>query len=195
MKNKGIVIELTALLDVILIMLFWVMMNIQDSNEAVRTDAENRVAAAEQQLEEQKLESEKELEELREQADAEIAEAHELAENINAIAYANQEALDGYEKGLLVTLNLRYNDTGELYILNNSQQIGVVQLTSKQDIADSIVESLRSSGSQDEDVILCAMIFDGNTALYTDVRTVTSAVDLVRATHKNFYCTYINTAR
>ncbi|MBQ9898678.1 MAG: hypothetical protein IJM44_04385 [Ruminococcus sp.] len=195
MKSKGIVIELTALLDVILIMLFWVMLNIQDSSEAVKADAESRVAAAEQQLEEQKLESERALEELRQSTAAEIERANTIAANINAQAYANQQALDGFEKGVLVTLNLRYDNAGELYILNNSEQIGVAQITSKQDIADKIVESLRSSGSQNDDVILCAMIFDGNTALYTDVRTVSSAVETVRDTYKNFYCTYINTAR
>ena len=50
MKNKGIVIELTALLDVILIMMFWLMMNIQNSNDNIRTDAEQRVSQAEQEV-------------------------------------------------------------------------------------------------------------------------------------------------
>ena len=50
MKNKGIVIELTALLDVILIMMFWLMMNIQNNNDNIRTDAEQRVSHAEQEV-------------------------------------------------------------------------------------------------------------------------------------------------
>jgi len=51
-KSKGIVIELTALLDVIMIMLFWVMMNVQDSSKSASTAAEKKAAAAEQRLEE-----------------------------------------------------------------------------------------------------------------------------------------------
>lgn len=50
-KSKGIVIELTALLDVILIMLFWVMMNVQEDSESAMADAEKQTAAAQQQLE------------------------------------------------------------------------------------------------------------------------------------------------
>ena len=41
-KSKGIVIELTALLDVILIMLFWVMMNVQESQPSAVDQAEKR---------------------------------------------------------------------------------------------------------------------------------------------------------
>ena len=38
MKNKGIAIELTALLDVILIMLFWVMLNMDRETEKIKTE-------------------------------------------------------------------------------------------------------------------------------------------------------------
>ena len=44
MKNKGIAIELTALLDVILIMLFWVMMSMEHEKEVVHTEAEETIA-------------------------------------------------------------------------------------------------------------------------------------------------------
>ena len=48
MKGKGIIIELTALLDVILIMLFWVMMNMKDETEAVQNEAEAKVSEVQQ---------------------------------------------------------------------------------------------------------------------------------------------------
>ena len=45
MKNKGIIIELTALLDVILIMLFWVMLNMDRETEKIKTDAAEKAGA------------------------------------------------------------------------------------------------------------------------------------------------------
>ena len=49
-KNKGIIIELTALLDVILIMLFWIMMNTRNGMNSAVTEAEKKAESAQQQL-------------------------------------------------------------------------------------------------------------------------------------------------
>ena len=65
-KNKGIVLELTSLLDVIMIMLFWVMTDVSASADSQKEDAKAQVQAVTQQLEEQKQKSADELEKLRE---------------------------------------------------------------------------------------------------------------------------------
>ena len=205
-KSKGIVIELTALLDVIFIMLFWVMMNVQNEGEAARQEAKERIAAAEQQVEQQKqetdellrqekLRSEAELENVRRQAQQEIKEAQESAKQLNMEAYANQMALEGYEQGLLITLSLTYDDTGELVVSNNKGEIGRVSLSSRSEISAGLISALSSAGREKDDVILCAMVYEGKASLYQDVRRISSAVDDVKITYKNFYCTYINTSK
>ena len=42
-KNKGIVLELTSLLDVIMIMLFWVMTDVSASADSQKEDAKAQV--------------------------------------------------------------------------------------------------------------------------------------------------------
>lgn len=209
MKNKGIVIELTALLDVILIMMFWLMMNFQNSNDTIKTDAEERISQAEQQVQEadeKAVEAEKradkavaemekmqtELDSVRENADKEIAEAWKKAASINDNATANQFALDKYEQGFLITINLKYNDTAGVLISDNSEVLGQSAVT-LEDISEKLVSAFENSGLGQNDVIMCAMTYDGSEALYKDVRAVRTAVYDVKENYPNLYCTYINT--
>lgn len=209
MKNKGIVIELTALLDVILIMMFWLMMNLQNSNDTIKTNAEERISQAEQQVlsaDEKAVEAEKradkavaemekmqtELDSVRENADKEIAEAWKKAASINDNATANQFALDKYEQGFLITINLKYNDTAGVLISDNSGVLGQSAVTTE-DISEKLVSAFENSGLSQNDVIMCAMTYDGSEALYKDVRAVRTAVYDVKENYPNLYCTYINT--
>lgn len=209
MKNKGIVIELTALLDVILIMMFWLMMNLQNSNDSIRADAEERIAQAEQQVqtaEKHVSEAEKrageavagmermqaEFEEVRENADREIAEAWKKAASINDNATANQYALDRYEQGFLITINLRYSGNAGIFISDNSGILKRAVIT-PEDISEKLISAFEDSGLSQNDVIMCAMTYDGSEALYRDVRTIRTAVYDVKEVYPNLYCTYINT--
>lgn len=205
-KSKGIVIELTALLDVIFIMLFWVMMNVQNDGEAARQEAKERIAAAEQQVEhqkeeneellrEEKLRSEEEIEKVRQQAEQDIVELKESAKKMNKNAYANQMALEGYEQGLLITLNLTYDDTGELTISNGQKELGKISSLSRKEITEGLISALSSAGLDKDDVILCAMVYEGTASLYQDMQRIRVAVDEVKEYYNNLYCTYINTAK
>lgn len=109
-ENKGIVLELTSLLDVIMIMLFWVMTDVSASADSQKEDAKAQVQAVTQQLEEQKQKSADELEKLREDMQKQIDEAYKKAESINSNAAKNQQALDGYTQGMLISLDMR-NET------------------------------------------------------------------------------------
>ncbi len=195
-KNKGIVIELTALLDVILIMLFWVMMNTQSSGENIKEQAESQIAAAESRLEAERESWEKEKEQILTDTSSQIDEAWKKAENIDSQAAKNQQALDGYAAGLLVTLNLRYDGTsGTLYVSDSSNEQGTINVTDENTMAEGIISQFENMGLERDSVVLCAMVYDGDTALYRDVRTVTSAVDIVGEAYENFYCTFINTTK
>ena len=209
MKNKGIVIELTALLDVILIMMFWLMMNLQNNNDNIRAEAEERISQAEQQVQsaeenvseykkladEAVAEMEKmqaEIEEIRENTEKEIAEAWKKAASINDNATANQYALDKYEQGFLITINLRYNENSGIFISDNT---GILEkaIITPEDISEKLISAFENSGLSQNDVIMCAMTYDGSEALYRDVRTIRTAVYDIKEIYPNLYCTYINT--
>lgn len=183
-KNKGIVIELTALLDVIMIMLFWVMMNVQTNSDEAKAEADERVAAVEQQMMEIKAET-----------DAEIARVWEMAENVDQKAAETQKALHGYEQGMVITLNIRYNNEGKLYISNYDQLLGSAAISTSESANQLIVSALDKAGLKQDDVILCALVYDSDVALYRDVKSVKAAVESVRAAYPSFYCTYIDTSK
>ncbi len=192
MKNKGIAIELTALLDVILIMLFWVMLNMERENERVKTEAAEQAAAYEQQV----SEISEELNTVRADYDKVQSEFDRyISENSDSIAAANQKALDEFAEGRMITLNLTYDAVGKLFILGEDGELGHTLLTGREDIAANIEKVLRDEGMSEDDVILCALVYDGDRALYSDVKLITGAADDVGRKYGNFYCTYINISR
>ncbi len=189
--SKGIMIELTALLDVILIMLFWVMMGISEDSKAAVENAENKTAAVQQELDD----VQNRLDSIRQETDKEISKIWQMAENIDKNAAANQEALYGYEQGMLVTLNIDYAADGMLYIYNFEQKLGSASLSSEDEISQELVSALEKAGLTPDDVVLCALVYNSNDSLYKDVKSVKAAVDSVRTVYNSFYCTYIDTSR
>jgi len=189
MKNKGIAIELTALLDVILIMLFWVMLNMEDQTEKAKTDAEEAIAAKQAEFDRRSDELQTELDMVKAQYE------RFLDENAEDVAVANQKALDEFAEGRMITLNLSYDAVGKLYILDESGELAHTMLNSEEDIAENIKKVLKDSGLGRDDVILCALVYDGNRALYRDVNLVSSAAQSVGKEYNKFYCTYINISR
>lgn len=191
MKSKGIIIELTALLDVILIMLFWVMMNIKDTNDTVRTEAQAQV----QEAQDEAAQARDELTRLQDEYADEIARLEEQARSPEKAARENQEALEDFSDGLIVTLNLKYDAVGKLFILDQDGEIGRTLLDSKEAITEGIISSLEESGLTADDVILCALVYDGSRALYRDIQAITAAITQVSQTYTRFYCTFINISR
>ena len=186
-KNKGIVLELTSLLDVIMIMLFWVMTDVSASADSQKEDAKAQVQAVTQQLEEQKQKSADELEKLREDMQKQIDEAYKKAESINSNAAKNQQALDSYTQGMLISLDMRNeNGTDKLYISRNDEDIMTV--TPDEDISGRL-------GAADGEVMLAAVVYDGDAVLYRNMRIVENAVQAVSDKYENVYFTYINTSK
>ncbi len=181
--SKGIIIELTALLDVILIMLFWVMLNMQGESKEIKADTDARINALEQKLGAVKSE-----------ADREVEKAWDMANHINSEAAANQKALYEYEQGLLITLTLRYDEGAVLYIKNRERDIGSVNLSSAVNLAEEIADVLKKAEVSEDEVVLCAFIYDGNVALYRDVSVVREAMEQVSVLYAKCYCTNINMA-
>ena len=162
MKSKGIMIELTALLDVIFIMLFWTMSNAQLENQQIRNEAESKIAEAE----------------------SEVRKAWETAENINKNAADNQKALDNYRSGEIITVRIIQNSVE----ISDSTRIIYSGTISE----GCFVNALDNAEKNADDVILCSFIYDGNSALYSDVQTINLAIISAEKAYPKFYCTRIN---
>ena len=159
-KNKGIVLELTSLLDVIMIMLFWVMTDVSASADSQKENAKAQVQAVTQQLEEQKQKSADELEKLRED----------------------------------ISLDMRNeNGTDKLYISRNDEDIMTV--TPDEDISGRLISLFEGLGAADGEVMLAAVVYDGDAVLYRNMRIVENAVQAVSDKYENVYFTYINTSK
>ena len=189
MKNRGIAIELTALLDVILIMLFWVMLNMEHESDRVKADAAETIAESQAEFDRRSEELQTELDAVKEQYN------RFLDENAENAAVANQKALDEFAEGRMITLNLSYDAVGKLFILDESGELAHTLIGSEDNIAECITNVLEETGLEKDDVILCAFIYDGSRALYRDVKTVTNAAETVGKSYNKFYCTYINISR
>lgn len=184
-RNRGIVIELTALLDVILIMLFWVMINVQGETQEVREESKAQVSALEQRLEKVEAEAKKEIE-----------KAWEEARAVNEEATANKQALIEYEQGLKVELRLRYETSAVLSVKIHEEEVVSLPLeeSSEQILAERLAQALKEAGIAREEVVLCAFIYDGSVALYRDVNSVKGAMEIVTAMYSKCYCANINVA-
>lgn len=184
-KNKGIVIELTALLDVIMIMLFWVMMNNSQTAEEARQQAGQANA--------QRQAAESRLHEVEEDAAKQIEQAKENARNINERAAANQEALDDYQKGLGLTVKISFEDGEDrLYFIRGEEEIESCSVNDPI-VAQKFSQVLKDLEYGEEDVILCLVIFDSTAILDKDYEKTVQAMEQVRDEYKYLYCTYINT--
>ena len=192
-KNKGIVIELTALLDVIMIMLFWLVMNMSESTDKAEKKAQAEIDAASSQVEVEKKKAQEQIDSILDDTSRQIAEAKEKAENINSNAAANQEALDGYEQGLLVTLMMKSETDGDvLYVKRGEDELTSFNIENA-DCEQSLTDALNELGLKEDDVVLCALVYDGNSVLDKNFNKLNSAIEKIHQNYKKLYCTYINT--
>ncbi|MDE7122599.1 MAG: hypothetical protein K2O42_10630 [Oscillospiraceae bacterium] len=192
MKQKGIIIELTSLLDVIFIILFWVMMQMQQQQTALKSDTEARLAQADQQVQDALTQ----VEEIRNKADQEIAEAWKTAEELNQKAFDNQKALDAFSQGSFITIYLDYVPEGIIIVSEQRDILAEFSLTlSETVISERILQAIADSEIGENPVILCALVYDGDTALYRDVLKLNAVLKQVSEGRPDFYCAVMNTAR
>ena len=186
-KNKGLIIELTSLLDVILIMLFWVMMVSSDKADKAEQNAEARVQQANVQAQEK-------IEEAKENADRYINER--LTEQKEELEKLDEyiRTIEGFENGEMLSISITYVDKSEmLSFARSGEQISAVVLTDYLDIESEIRKVLDMLPNKNG-IILAAFIYDGNTALYRDVKAVRNALEALRKDYGGIYFAYINTS-
>ena len=169
MKQKGIVIELTSLLDVILIMLFFVMMQSGRQSESYREQADEEIALAQAQTEAVK----KELDEGKQR------------EKMLA------DALSGFEGGELYELKINFDDTEDVLVLSFAgQELDRLGFEQTKEIEDAVMGIDVPEGS----AVLAAVIYDGNKVLYRDMESIRAALDKLSKENDNIYIGYIDTS-
>lgn len=171
-KNKGLIIELTSLLDVILIMLFWVMMNSSGKAE----EAENN---ARRQIEEANAEVTRIEEETSEKLD-------EMSEYVKTV--------EGFENGEMLSISITYDNGSDLLTFQRAgEELSSFRIDGGVQVEDEIRKVLDDLSQGEDKVILAALIYDGNAALYRDVKTVREALESLRSDYESVYFAYINT--
>lgn len=182
-KNKGIIIELTSLLDVILIMLFWLILNMSNTAANAEKKAQEQIDAANAKVEQAKQDAQKQTDSINEQNE----QMRKQAENM-------QNALDGFSNGKMVTLEMKYEDGRDvIYVSQDSQQPKPVIVNSE--LPEKLTEALNSYGLDKDSIILAAFMYDGSSVLYRDVNTVQTTLGKIKGNYKNIYYTQVNTTK
>ena len=190
-KNKGIIVELTSLLDVILIMLFWVMMVSSDKADKAEQKAEEKVQAANAQAQVQ-------IDKAKEDADRYINDR--LAEQKDKLDKLDEysRTLENFENGEMLSISITYvgeaaGRTEMLSFARAGEQISSVALTDYSDIESEIKKVLDLLPNKDG-IILAAFIYDGNVDLYQHVIAIRKALENLRSEYEGIYFAYINTS-
>lgn len=184
-KNKGLIIELTSLLDVILIMLFWVMMVSSDKADKAEQKAQQDIAAANTRAEQQIEEANRNAEEVITQKEKEL--------DGKLVQY--KETIEGFADGEMLSISITYVDNREMLSFTRfGEQLSSVMLTSYSNIEYEIRRVLDMLPAKDGGIILAAFIYDGNTVLYRDVEAVRKALETLSKDYEGIYFAYINTS-
>ncbi len=182
-KNKGIIIELTSLLDIIMIMLFWLMFNVSSSAADAEKKAQEKIDEANLKVAAAQADAQKEIDKINEQN----KEMKQNAENM-------QNALDGFSSGKMVTIEMRFeNNADVIYVSQSGTDAKAVSVDDK--LSENLSAALNSYGLDKDSIILAAFMYNGDTVLYRDVNKVQSILSTIKGNYKNIYFTHINTTK
>ena len=193
-KNKGIIIELTSLLDIIMIMLFWVMLNVSNSAADAEKKAQEKIDSANSKVQSAQADAQKQIDEAKQENQKEIDKINEQNREMKQNAENMQNALDGFNEGKMVTLEMKFeNGQDVIYVSQNGGSSKSVTVDDK--LKDNLASALNSYGLDKDSIILAAFMYDGNTVLYRDVNNVQDVLSKIKGNYKNIYFTHINTTK
>ena len=197
MKNKDVILDFTSLLDIVLIILFFFILysvfNVQE--------AETRADEARVVYEEQLSALETERAGLREEQGRLAAEWDRLLA-LDENAVRNQQALIAFDRGAMLTLNLRKEDDSDAWSLSATRKnaageeelLGTVLPGNA--IRPALVSILAKAGYAEDEVLLVTFTYNGNVIgthrLYVDIM---AALRELQSERKNVYLTAINTSK
>ena len=194
MKIREIILDFTSLLDIIMIMLFWVMLNVSNSAQNAEKKAQEKVDAANAKVVQAQKDAQDEIERAKQQNQKELDDMNKKNQEIKQAAEDMQQALDGFGNGKMVTLEMKYEDSHDvIYISQGIEEKKTVSVDEK--LKDSLSAALNSYGLDKNSIILTAFVYDGDSVLYRDVEKVQSTLSSIKSNYKNIYYTHINTTK
>ena len=193
-KNKGIIIELTSLLDIILIMLFWLMLNISNSASEIEKKAQEKIDKANAKVSQVQEDADKKVQQAQDDAKKQIDKINEQNKEMRQDNDNMHNALDGFSSGKMVTVEMKFSDNRDvIYVSQNNSTPQTVAVDDK--LAENLTKALNSFGLDKDSIILAAFMYDGNTVLYRDVNTVQNVLVNIKGNYRNIYFTQINTTK
>lgn len=149
MKPREIILDFTSLLDIIMIILFWFIIQGQNTVQAEK----NRAADAVQQAESAAAEYDKML--------REVYDEWEAASRSDIMAAQNQKALYDFSNGRLLHFNMYYDGCWTLDVSMNKTFTDSIGLEDNENLAEKIKAVLKNNGFSENDVIIGLFSFDG----------------------------------
>lgn len=194
MKRSRISLDFTSLLDIMMIILFFFILNFNNAQAEAYQKIDDYNNQAEQ-LEADKQQFEKEKEEWQKQADAELEKMREADKK----AADNAEALINFQKGVFFKIDLKMESETEWKINIFNGDILISELSSDVfgninsfDIKNELITILDENGFEDDDVIICIFMYDPGdkgTSRITDKGNLIEKIKSVgKDKYENFYC-------
>ena len=187
MKLKEIILDFTPLLDVIMIILFWFILNYHNQTVDMQNQAKEMMANAESIVAEQN-EREEELNEKEAEIDRLLTEINESDESKGA----NISALNEYQQGINLKAELRRKgDAFELSFykgdeISNDSAMCTVNISDF--TAEKFGEILSECGYSAGDGILFDLIYDNEEkGSYRVISDIDAIIDETRQNYKYLY--------
>lgn len=201
MKRNRIFLDFTSLLDIMMIILFFFILNFKASADNANANAATAQAAyelKEEQLEEDKKKFEEEKEEWQKQAELEMGRIKSANEN----AAANAEALLNFQKGIIFKIDLEEIESEtdwKIKIYNGDDKKSIGEFSSDAfgninsfDIKKELIDILDKNGFNEEDVIICIFMYNYGGKGTSQIADEGNLIERIKAVsedkYKNFYC-------
>ena len=198
MKSKDAILDLTSLLDVVLIILFFFILytafNVEKA-ELRADEARGEYEALSAALEGERTQIEEERLGIQEEWDRVLA----LDEN----AARNQQALIAFNNGTMLSFNLQKEDGSDAWSLSatrksaatgEEERVGTVR--PGDELSSAILGIIDAAGFSEDDVLIVTFTYDGSVIgthrLYVEIMR---AFQDVQAARKNVYLNAINTSK
>ena len=184
-KPQEIILDFTSLLDVIMIILFWFIINYRAESIKIRDEANQQLEQAQSisaQAEEDMAGLERDRAAFEEEKQRWTEEAQLEVKRISATSERAAKSLEAMLE-FSMSRNIKIylitgSDTWFIDIYSDNKLIGTVRKGA--DIRAGLAQALENAGYSTEDTILCEFVFDIHAAgSYSANTDVTEALDLI----------------
>ncbi|HAJ96506.1 MAG TPA: hypothetical protein DCO72_02045 [Ruminococcus sp.] len=192
MKMREIILDFTSLLDVMMIILFWFIINSRQQMQEQITTAEQTASVAVAMANEQTAQAEalqEEAENLKLQAEQEFAVMEHSAQA------SNIQAIRDFSQGSIQIRLVMMTEGWKIEVYQGDTFLESISDRRSQQIGLELNRIFQSVGYLPDDTILCIFTFDssesGTRWAYAEI---TEAFRLIQLGNKRFYYTEVDTA-